>query len=91
MKKPNYNLVKKARRPNAPWYIRRYYKGVRTDINLETTDRKEAELELMRVKLAAEEMAISSSLPQRWDSAENRSQHYPAGRMAYSERIQTSC
>lgn len=56
MKKPNYNLVKKAKRPNAPWYIRRYSKGVRTDINLETSDRKLAELELMRVKLAAEEM-----------------------------------
>lgn len=56
MKKPNYNIVKKAKRASAPWYIRRYYKGVRTDVNLETTDRKEAELELMRVKLAAEEM-----------------------------------
>lgn len=56
MKKPNYILVRKAKRPNAPWYVRKYDKGVRTDINLGTPDRKEAELELMRVKLAAEEM-----------------------------------
>lgn len=56
MKKPNYILVRKAKRPNAPWYVRKYDKGVRTDINLGTPDRKLAELELMRVKLAAEEM-----------------------------------
>lgn len=50
-----FSLIKKNKtRENAPWYIRRYDHGKVTDINLETTDRQKAEMELMKVKVASE-------------------------------------
>jgi hypothetical protein len=54
MHKISFTIVRKNKYKNAPWYIRRRETGEKPiDINLETTDRKVAETELMRVKLAA--------------------------------------
>ncbi len=56
MHKISYTIVKKNKYPNAPWYVRVRETGkTPIDVNLETTDRKAAEMELMRVKLAASE------------------------------------
>lgn len=56
MHKISYTIVRKNKYPNAPWYVRVRETGCKPiDINLETTDRKVAETELMRVKLAASE------------------------------------
>lgn len=56
MHKISYTIVKKNKYPNAPWYVRVRETGEKPiDVNLETTDRKVAETELMRVKLAASE------------------------------------
>lgn len=56
MHKISYTIVKKNKYPNAPWYVRKRETGEKpVDVNLETTDRKAAEMELMRVKLAASE------------------------------------
>lgn len=56
MRKVSYTIIKKSRRPNAPWYIRRRTGGTQFDVNLETTDRSIAETELMRVKVAQAEL-----------------------------------
>lgn len=57
MAKRCYSLVKKNQhRPNAPYYVRARVDGRVTDVNLHTTDRKLAEAELMRVKLAETEL-----------------------------------
>ena len=56
MHKISYTIVKKNKYPNAPFYVRVRETGRKPiDVNLETTDRKVAETELMRVKLAASE------------------------------------
>ena len=56
MTRSSYTLIKKNKtRPNAPWYIRARRDGRITDTCLDTTDRARAELELMKVKLAANE------------------------------------
>lgn len=56
MHKISYTIVKKNHYPNAPWYVRMRETGCKpVDVNLETTDRKVAETELMRVKVAASE------------------------------------
>lgn len=56
MHKISYTIVKKNKYPNAPWYVRVRETGEKPiDVNLETTDLKVAETELMRVKLAASE------------------------------------
>lgn len=56
MHKISYTIVKKNKYPNAPWYVRKRETGEKpVDVNLETTDRKAAETELMRVKVAASE------------------------------------
>ena len=51
---PSYCLIQK-RKPNGPWYLRVRYSDRSEDVHLHTTDRKAAEAELMRVKLAAAE------------------------------------
>ena len=52
-----YTIVKKNKaRESAPWYLVVRDKGERKDINLETSVKKEAEAELMRVKLAAADL-----------------------------------
>ena len=59
MHKISFTIVRKNKYKNAPWYIRRRETGEKSiDINLETTDRKVAEMELMRVKLAASEGSL---------------------------------
>lgn len=56
MHKISYTIVKKNKYKNAPYYIRVRETGEKPiDVNLETTDLKVAETELMRVKLAASE------------------------------------
>lgn len=56
MHKISYTIVKKNKYPNAPWYVRKRETWCKpVDVNLETTDRKVAETELMRVKVAASE------------------------------------
>lgn len=56
MHKISYTIVKKNKYPNAPWYVRKRETGCKpVDVNLETTDQKVAETELMRVKVAASE------------------------------------
>lgn len=56
MHKISYTIVRKNKYPNAPFYVRVRETGKKPiDVNLETTDRKVAETELMRVKLAASE------------------------------------
>lgn len=60
MHKISYTIVKKNKYPNAPWYVRMRETGEKpVDVNLETTDRKVAETELMRVKVAASEGSLS--------------------------------
>ena len=60
MHKISYTIVKKNRRPNAPWYLRRRETGQKDlDVNLGTSDRRVAETELMRVKLAESEGSSS--------------------------------
>ena len=52
-----YTIVKKnKKRDSAPWYLVVRDSGTRKDINLETSSKKDAEAELMRVKLAAAEL-----------------------------------
>ena len=73
MHKISYTIVKKNKYPNAPWYVRVRETGEKPiDINLETTDRKVAETELMRVKLAASEGSQSPldalAIRQKWAS-----------------------
>ena len=56
MASSSYTLIKKNKtRPNAPWYIRARCDGKVTDTCLDTTDRATAEIELMKVKVAANE------------------------------------
>lgn len=56
MHKISFTVVRKNKYKNAPYYIRMRETGQKpVDVNLETTDMKVAETELMRVKLAASE------------------------------------
>lgn len=56
MHKISFTIVRKNKYKNAPWYIRVRETGEKPiDVNLQTTDLKVAETELMRVKLAASE------------------------------------
>lgn len=58
MHKTSYTLVRKNKsRQTDPWYIRERRNGKVTDVNLMTTDRKMAETELMRCKVAFDEGA----------------------------------
>lgn len=71
MHKISYTIVKKNKYPNAPWYVRKRETGEKpVDVNLETTDRKAAETELMRVKVAASEGSNDPlgalSIRQKW-------------------------
>jgi len=71
MHKISYTIVKKNKYPNAPWYVRKRETGEKpVDVNLETTDRKTAETELMRVKVAASEGSSDPlgalSVRQKW-------------------------
>lgn len=71
MHKVSYTIVKKNKYPNAPWYVRKRETGEKpVDVNLETTDRKTAETELMRVKVAASEGSSDPlgalSVRQKW-------------------------
>ena len=71
MHKISYTIVKKNKYPNAPWYVRKRETGEKpVDVNLETTDKKTAEMELMRVKLAASEGSSDPlgalSVRQKW-------------------------
>ena len=61
-KKTSFTIVKKNKYPNAPWYVRRRITGEPIlDVNLETTDKKDAETELMRVKVAQAELERTGS------------------------------
>ena len=71
MHKISFTIVRKNKYKNAPWYIRRRETNEKPiDINLETTDRKVAEMELMRVKLAQSEGSTDPlgalSVRQKW-------------------------
>lgn len=56
MHKISFSVVRKNKYPGATWYVRMRETGKKDiDVNLQTTDRKVAEMELMRVKLAASE------------------------------------
>lgn len=56
MHKISFSIVQKNKYPGATWYLRKRETGEKdVDVNLKTTDRKVAETELMRVRLAQSE------------------------------------
>lgn len=60
MRKVSFTIVRKNKYHNAPWYVRMRETGQKdVDVNLGTPDRRVAETELMRVKLAASEGSSS--------------------------------
>lgn len=71
MHKISFSVVRKNKYPGATWYVRMRETGKKdVDVNLQTTDRKQAETELMRVKLAASEGSTDPlgalSVRQKW-------------------------